>query len=81
MLGVIKLPNRYRRNDPTVEQDVMSVRFGLHLLNRVHDIRRKRGFITASEFIRYAVRKELDLQAQLKYMPDTKVSIMEDSYD
>lgn len=49
-----------------------SIVLGRHLMNRISDISRRMDFSTESEFMRYAIRKELDYQAELLYMPRTK---------
>lgn len=49
-----------------------SIVLGRHLMNRISDISRRMNFSTESEFMRYAIRKELDFQARLLYMPQIK---------
>ena len=49
-----------------------SIVLGRQLMNRISDVSRRMDFTTESEFIRYAVRKELDYQAELLYMPQIK---------
>ncbi len=51
---------------------VLSIRMQNHLINRVKDIATKRGFSSMSEFYRYAIRKELDYQTNLEYLPRVK---------
>ena len=55
--------------NPSNPNHTRSTRFGRHLLHRIADISRRKGFSSQSEFIRYAVRKELDHQSQLLYNP------------
>ncbi len=67
----VGIPGR-RLRDKSKPNIARSTNFGRHLLNRITDISCKMGFATDSEFIRYAVRKELDYQAELLYVPQIK---------
>lgn len=42
------------------------------LMNGMRDIVKKRGFSNLSDFIRYAIRKELEFQLGMIYLPQIK---------
>ena len=48
---------------------VFSIRLQNHMINRISDVVKKRGFSSKAEFYRYAIRKELDYQTDLIYIP------------
>ena len=56
---------------PTIvsNQTITSVRLPNWLVNAANDIVKKRDFLSFSEFIRYAVRKEVDYQLSIIYIP------------
>ena len=72
----------YRRHQFDTDQD--HTKFSFHnayhktvvipnyLMNAMRDLVKKRGFANVSEFMRFAIRKEIDYQLSMIYVPQVK---------
>ena len=43
-----------------------------YMMNAMRDLVKKRGFANVSEFMRFAIRKEIDYQLSMVYVPQVK---------
>ena len=67
-----KLNTGYKRRKPNVPFDRVSIYLTQPLINRAKQTTKRLNFISLSDFVRYAVRKELDYLDSLSTIPKIK---------
>ncbi len=64
----LAIPGR-KRSDKKNMTAVKSIRLGTNIMRRIDAMWVRKGFVSSSEFCRYAIRKELEYQEDRIYLP------------